>query len=161
VEQSKKRSGTAVGLEKKPSSGRRINALFFAGLAAAVIAALFLLWLIDPGRDSELKRLVGRWQRTGDEPGKEKLLDVRAINADGTVDVRYFNPEPVHEVNARVTMEGGFPRLDVTLPDASYQGSTYTLTYNPAGDELTGVFYQAVEQQYFDVAFKRMAPPPK
>jgi hypothetical protein len=32
-------------------------------------------------------------------------------------------------------------------------GSTYTLTYDPASDQLKGIYYQAVEQQRFDVAF--------
>ena len=38
----------------------------------------------------------------------------------------------------------------------NYPGSTYTLTYDPASDQLKGVYYQAVEKQQFPVAFLRM-----
>ena len=36
-----------------------------------------------------------------------------------------------------------------------YNGSTYTLTYDPAADVLKGVYFQAVAQQKFDVYFTR------
>ena len=37
-----------------------------------------------------------------------------------------------------------------------YPGSTYTLNYDPANDQLKGVYFQAVEKQRFAVAFVRM-----
>jgi hypothetical protein len=155
MEQSKKRSGSDGSLQRKPAAGRRANTFFFVALGAAVLLALFLLWWIDPGqRGNDLQRLVGHWER-----GDNQVLDVLAIHADGTVEVRYFNPDPVDSVTARASMEDGFPSLFVELSDPNYKGSTYTLTYNPAVDELTGVFFQAVEQQVYDVAFKRKGPP--
>jgi hypothetical protein len=42
------------------------------------------------------------------------------------------------------------------LRDVHYPGSTYTLTYDPAHDQLKGVSYQAALQQRFDVVFVRM-----
>lgn len=38
----------------------------------------------------------------------------------------------------------------------NYPGSTYTLTYDPKGDLLKGIYIQAVMQQRFDVVFVRM-----
>ena len=38
----------------------------------------------------------------------------------------------------------------------NYPGSTYTLTYDPASDQLKGVYYQAALQQRFEVVFVRM-----
>ncbi|WP_256435969.1 hypothetical protein [Candidatus Accumulibacter contiguus] len=37
-----------------------------------------------------------------------------------------------------------------------YNGSTYTLSYDPENDLLKGVYYQAVVQQKFDVHFTRV-----
>ena len=44
------------------------------------------------------------------------------------------------------TPEGGALKLFIELRDVGYPGSTYTLTYLPAGDRLTGVYYQAAIQ---------------
>jgi hypothetical protein len=46
-------------------------------------------------------------------------------------------------------------KVFVELRDVNYPGSTYTLTYDPASDQLKGIYYQAVEQQRFPVAFFR------
>jgi hypothetical protein len=44
-----------------------------------------------------------------------------------------------------------------TIPDnVYYPGSTYALTYDPASDQLQGVYYQAAIQQRFAVVFVRM-----
>jgi hypothetical protein len=143
MEQSKKRAGVS-------------STFFFAALAAAVVVALLLIWFIDTGqRGPDMQTLVGRWQRVNDAPGEEKILEVRKVNADGTADVRYFNPRPINVGNARANMVDNFPSLLIELPDADYQGSTYQLTYEPSDDELRGVFFQALEQQAYDVVFKR------
>jgi hypothetical protein len=42
------------------------------------------------------------------------------------------------------------------LRDVNYPGSTYTLIYEPGSDQLQGVYYQAVEQQRYQVSFVRM-----
>ena len=47
-------------------------------------------------------------------------------------------------------------KVFIELRDVNYPGSTYTLTYDPASDQLKGVYYQAVEKQRFPVAFVRM-----
>ena len=47
-------------------------------------------------------------------------------------------------------------KVFLELRDVHYPGSTYTLTYDPARDQLQGVYYQAALQQRFDVVFVRM-----
>jgi hypothetical protein len=41
------------------------------------------------------------------------------------------------------------------LRAGGYNGSIYTLTYDPANDVLYGVYYQAVAQQRFNIYFER------
>ena len=68
----------------------------------------------------------------------------------------YFNPKSIHVAQAEASREGGVMKVFIELRDVNYPGSTYTLTYDPASDQLTGVYYQAVEKQRFSVAFVRM-----
>ena len=44
----------------------------------------------------------------------------------------------------------------IELRDVNYPGSTYTLTYDLASDQLKGIYFQAAEQQRFEVAFVRV-----
>jgi hypothetical protein len=41
------------------------------------------------------------------------------------------------------------------LRAGGYNGSTYTLKYDAASDQLKGVYYQAVAKQKFEVGFVR------
>ena len=43
----------------------------------------------------------------------------------------------------------------VELRDVNYPGSTYTLLYDPAKDQLHGIYYQAVARQNYEVVFVR------
>ena len=100
---------------------------------------------------SELGVLKGRWVR----PTGATLLSSRALISSGKIDATYFNPNPVNVSKAEVSREGGALRLFLELRGAGYPGSTYTLTYEPRSDSLTGVYFQAVMQQKFDVVFQR------
>jgi hypothetical protein len=46
-------------------------------------------------------------------------------------------------------------RLAFELQAGGYNGSTYELTYDPASDQLKGVYYQAVARQKYEVYFVR------
>src|SRR5262245_21819114 len=106
-------------------ASRRSNpTIFFLALAGPVIAALLMLWWIEPGRGADVQRLVCRWERT-DGP---YALEVRQVGADGKVEAAYFNPKPIKVAEARAGIEEGVPRLVVELRDINYPGSTYTLT---------------------------------
>ena len=99
----------------------------------------------------EPDKLTGRWQRS--DGGY--VIEIRSVAADGALDAGYFNPAPIHVSQARLTSPGGKPQVFVELRDVNYPGSTYTLTYDGANDQLAGVYFQAVEQQQFDVVFVR------
>ena len=56
----------------------------------------------------------------------------------------------------RPTRDGSKFNAFVELRALNYPGSTYTLTYAPQQDQLKGIYFQAVQQQRFDVEFVRM-----
>ena len=102
--------------------------------------------------NSEFEKLKGRWQR----PDGGYVLEIKSIAANGSLDAGYFNPKSIHFAQAEASREGNAMKVFVELRDVNYPGSTYTLTYDPASDQLKGVYYQAVEKQRFPVAFVRM-----
>ena len=102
---------------------------------------------------SEFQKLSGRWRR----PDGGYLLAINSIADNGAMDAAYFNPNPIHVGNAVASRDGNVTKLFVELRDVNYPGSTYSLSYDPAGDRLQGTYYQAVEQQRFEVVFERMS----
>jgi hypothetical protein len=67
----------------------------------------------------------------------------------------YANPNPLTFAKAEAMRDGKTIKLFFELRAAGYNGSTYTLTYDPANDVLKGVYFQAVAQQKYDVYFMR------
>jgi hypothetical protein len=67
----------------------------------------------------------------------------------------YFNPNQLPFAKAQAVQEGATLRVSFELRAGGYAGSTYELTYDPASDRLSGVYYQAVARQKFDVYFTR------
>lgn len=104
---------------------------------------------VDPA--SPFERLRGRWLR----PDGGYLLEVVSITPDGKVEATYRNPRPINVSRAQASLEGGNPGLYVELKDVNYPGSTYRLLYVPGRDVLEGTYFQALQQQTFDVAFVR------
>jgi len=100
----------------------------------------------------EMQRLVGDWLR----PDGGYVLSVRAVDAGGQVEAAYFNPRPIHVARASASLVGNAMKLFVELQDVGYPGCTYDLTYNPNGDTLQGIYFQAQVQQRFNVVFLRM-----
>ena len=96
-------------------------------------------------------RLEGRWLR----PDGGYVLEVRSVSPEGKVDAAYLNPRPVRIARAEALREGGVLTLFVELRDVNYPGSTYKLVYDPGRDVLGGLYFQAVQQQTFDVEFVR------
>ena len=43
----------------------------------------------------------------------------------------------------------------IELRDVNYPGSTYDLTYDAQSDSLRGIYFQATQEQQFEVVFKR------
>jgi hypothetical protein len=110
-----------------------------------IVAAEFT-WAAD------FRPLVGRWQRT--DGGY--VIDIRRVAPDGSMQARYYNPRPINVARARASMVKEYLKVEVELRDTGYPGSTYTLLYDPDKDALLGFYYQAVQQQNFDVVFVRM-----
>jgi hypothetical protein len=92
-------------------------------------------------------QLKGKWLR----PDGGYVIDVRTVEDGGTMEVAYFNPRPIKVSKAEASQEGATIKVFLELRDVHYPGSTYTLTYDPASDQLKGVYYQAVLQQRFAV----------
>lgn len=129
-------------------------------IGVAVVIALLLgtgAWFIhfaplSGARDSAFDKLKGRWQR----PDGGYVLAIKSIAAGGAMEAAYFNPKSIHVSRAAATSEGGAVKVFIELRDINYPGSTYTLTYDPASDQLKGVYFQAVEKQRFSTTFARM-----
>jgi hypothetical protein len=99
-------------------------------------------------------KLTGKWVR----PDGGYVLEIRSVAPDGKLDAGYFNPKSIHVARAVATVAGERLKVFVELRDVNYPGSTYTLTYDPSQDQLTGDYFQAVARETYDVFFKRMKP---
>lgn len=153
---------------KIAAAKRNPQALPLLLLAAAIFVfiGLVLWWrqslsissLVKPvnsaatARNTEFQRLKGRWRR----PDGGYIMAINNINDAGTMDAAYFNPYSIHIGNAAASRDGDVMKVFVELRDVNYPGSTYTLTYEPSIDQLKGIYYQAVEQQRFQVVFERI-----
>ena len=102
--------------------------------------------------ESGFRALSGRWLR----PDGGYILDIRDVDARGTIDAVYLNPRPIPVARAEATRDGSTLKVFVELRAPGYPGSTYTLTYDPTRDQLAGIYFQAALQQRFDVVFVRM-----
>jgi hypothetical protein len=104
------------------------------------------------GATAGVQALRGRWLR----PDGGYILDIRAIDARGTLEAVYLNPRPIHVARAEATGDGTTLKVSVELRASGYPGSTYTLRYDPTRDQLDGIYFQAALQQRFNVVFVRM-----
>ena len=166
-------------LGKTPAAKRRarLSPLFFLGSAIVVLVVLISWRLQSPSissvthsvneantanpaaveNNAEFQKLKGRWRR----PDGGYIMAINRINDGGAIDAAYFNPYPIHIGNAVASRDGSLTKVFLELRDINYPGSTYSLSYDPAGDRLQGTSYQAVEQQSFRVIFERMTDHPK
>ena len=97
-------------------------------------------------------KLKGRWQR----PDGGYVLAINNTAGSGAMDAAYYNPNPIHVAKAEAKREGATLHVFVELRAPNYPGSTYTLTYDPQQDQLKGIYFQAVQQQRFNVSFVGM-----
>lgn len=101
--------------------------------------------------DGAFSTLPGRWVR----PDGGYVINIKSVDASGKLDASYANPNPLPFSRAEATRDGNTIKLFFELRAGGYNGSTYTLTYDPASDTLKGVYFQAVAQQKFDIYFMR------
>jgi len=102
--------------------------------------------------DPTFAKLTGRWLR----PDGGYNLEIRSAAPDGKLEAAYFNPRPIHVAKAEASRDGGSLKVFIELRDVNYPGSTYTLIYDPANDQLKGDYFQAALKQTFDVFFTRV-----
>jgi hypothetical protein len=95
--------------------------------------------------------LRGRWVR----PDGGYVITIRGVEPDGKLDAAYANPRPLPFAKAEASRDGKAIKLFFELRAGGYNGSTYTLTYNPSNDVLYGVYYQAVARRNFNIYFER------
>ena len=81
--------------------------------------------------------LRGRWLR----PDGGYILDIRDVDASGTMAAVYLNPRPIHVARAEATRDGTTLQVFVELRAPNYPGSTYTLRYEPQRDQLEGELF--------------------
>ena len=93
--------------------------------------------------------LKGNWVR----PDGGYTIAIKGIRSDGQLEAMYFNPSPLPFARVQAAQEGTALRLSFELRAGGYGGSTYELTYDPAGDRLKGVYYQAVAKQRYEIYF--------
>jgi hypothetical protein len=105
-----------------------------------------------PAADAGFQKLVGRWQR----PDGGYVLAFSSVDAGGKIEAGYFNPGSIHVARADASRDGATVKVFVELRDVNYPGSTYTLSYDPASDQLKGIYFQAALQQRYEVYFERM-----
>lgn len=133
----------------RPRERRRT---FIAVTVVAAIAVTTAFLLFRGATTSGFGALTGRWLRLDGN----YVLEIRSVAANGMIDATYLNPQPINVARAEVTRAGSTFKVFVELQAPGYPGSTYTLTYDPSGDQLAGVYYQAALQQRFDVRFARL-----
>jgi uncharacterized protein (DUF2147 family) len=100
----------------------------------------------------EFAKLAGKWER----PDGGYVLEIKGVDAAGTMQAAYFNPKPINVSRAAALYKDGAAKVFVELRDENYPGSTYNLTYDPQSDQLYGQYFQAALRQTFDVTFARM-----
>lgn len=114
-----------------------------------VFSIIFMSSVSAKGQDFSV--LTGDWVRSDGN----YLLRVQNVDQDGSINVTYFNPNPIHVAEANVSMWKDMKKLFVKLQDKGYPGSTYTLYYFEEKDALAGFYYQATMGQTYEVIFTR------
>ena len=134
------------------------------GMLAAILGAAILSGAMPAGAQgvkpapgdsapasAGLDVLKGNWVR----PDGGYTIAIKGIGPDGQLEAMYFNPNPLPFSRAQAAQEGAVLRVSLELRAGGYGGSTYELTYDPAGDRLKGIYYQAVAKQAYDIYFVR------
>ena len=99
----------------------------------------------------QTNKLAGRWQRS--DGGY--IIELKNPTPEGLIDASYFNPNPINVGKSAWQNKAGKLMVLVELRDQNYPGSIYNLEYQPQGDRLTGIYFQAVEKVSYNVEFTR------
>lgn len=102
--------------------------------------------------DPAFQKLKGNWLR----PDGGYVFAIKNVDEHGVIDGAYYNPRSIHVEKAAASHDAGSVDVFFELRDLNYPGSNYTLAYDPASDQLKGVYYQAIEKRRFPVTFVRL-----
>lgn len=100
---------------------------------------------------ADYQPLIGRWARTDGD----YMIEIKSIAADGKAEAGYFNPRPINVARAEASREGGTLRLFMELRDSGYPGCLYKLTFDKAASRLTGTYFQAAQNETYEVVFEK------
>jgi hypothetical protein len=102
---------------------------------------------------AEFETVKGRWLR----PDGGYVIELKELLPNNQLAAGYFNPGPINVGEAKIYKENGFLKVFVKMQDKNYPGSTYTLIYDKANDQLRGVYFQAVQGVEYQVGFTRLS----
>jgi|APFre7841882724_1041349.scaffolds.fasta_scaffold09775_3 hypothetical protein len=162
-----KKQGNQIPKSSTNKNGSRVL-IIFAGIFLAAVAT-YMFWPSaettlaennttsapvgsSPAPALEKEKLVGRWQRT--DGGY--IIELKNPTPEGLIDASYFNPNPINVGKSAWQNKAGKLMVLVELRDQNYPGSIYNLEYQPQGDKLTGLYFQAVEKVSYNVEFMRL-----
>lgn len=97
------------------------------------------------------EKLVGKWRR----PDGGYLLEIKQVDGQGNLEAGYYNPRPINVSQARASADGAMAKVYIEMRDVNYPGSNYNLVYDAKNDILSGIYFQAVQKQRFEVIFVR------
>ena len=126
----------------------------YAGLAIAQDTASRGAEAAVANAQSGFGVLQGKWVR----PDGGYVITIKSVDASGKLDAAYANPRPLPFSKAVASHDGKSIKVFLELQAGGYNGSTYTLVYDPARDILKGAYFQAVAQQKYDIYFERTRP---
>ncbi|MGK5092450.1 hypothetical protein WDW89_10620 [Deltaproteobacteria bacterium TL4] len=95
------------------------------------------------------EKLVGRWFRTDGR----YVLEIKKVHPEGHLETAYYNPRSIHIAEAKIFQESSREKVFIKFQDVDYQGSSYTLDYEPQRNLLIGTYYHAKLKQKFEVVF--------
>ena len=130
----------------RQQTSARFIAYALSMLAIALVAGAV------PAQAQSFDVLQGRWVR----PDGGYTITIKGVDAGGKLDAAYANPNPLPFAKAEASRDGKTLKVFLELRAGGYNGSTYTLTYDPEKKVLKGVYYQAVAQQKYDVYFVKV-----
>jgi hypothetical protein len=140
-------------MAQHPAAARR-PVWWIAGFILLAVIAMAGYWLwgkYSSASGPDTSKLIGQWLR----PDGGYVLELSSVEPEGVLNAAYFNPGPINVARAQWKLQDGRLQVFVELRDVNYPGSTYTLNYDPAMDRLKGIYFQAVQQQNFEVVFMR------
>ncbi|MHC1764470.1 MAG: hypothetical protein AB9869_09200 [Verrucomicrobiia bacterium] len=132
----------------RPPSGATPN----GGQSAEASASDSNTLASTPNSEPRFQTLVGRWVR----PDGGYVLEIKSAPDSGALEAAYYNPNPIHVARAEASREGSTLQVFIELRDVNYPGSSYTLRHDAGSDQLQGIYYQAMENERYNIFFQRL-----